>query len=151
MRAQRLRTFFVKTIVGLSVALAALAPVRAQSFTGIRANVPFDFVVGSKKLQAGDYYFRPASSGQGVLAISNSEGTTSLRLLAGFAERPFAEGEARLVFYRHEDVYFLREVWMTREAGYKLPESGAHRWVARVAAHGGSQNAEVVTVAAGLQ
>ena len=51
------------SMAALAVILAA--PVSAQS-TAVRANVPFDFMVGGRTLPAGAYEFGLVSSGRGI-------------------------------------------------------------------------------------
>ena len=143
----QLRAFLVRGIIGLSVMLAALTPVRAQAVLGVHVTIPFDFVVAGESFQAGDYYLRRDSAPQGVLMITNRDEMTSSFFMADFDDHPVPQGRSRLIFDRYEDQYFLREVWVTGAESYKLPESRAERSVKRESARGGLQRIEVVPIA----
>src|SRR5215467_7268359 len=54
---------------------------KAQSTNGIRANVPFDFIVGDKTLPAGKITVRELTASGGPLSIANTDtGQHVLRL-----------------------------------------------------------------------
>ena len=143
----QLRAFLLRGIIGLSVMLAALTPAKAQTVSGVHVNIPFDFVVAGERLQAGDYYLRRDSTGQGVLTVTNRDERTSSFFMADFEDHPFPQGRARLIFDRYEDQYFLREVWITWAESYELPESRAERSVERESARDSLQRIEVVPIA----
>jgi hypothetical protein len=126
MNTQRLRAVLVRGTIGLSLALAALMPVKAQSDLPVLVTVPFDFIVGDRTLPAGDYSLRRHTTAQGVLMITNRDEGTSLMFRADLAERS-SQGRAKLVFDRYEDQYFLRQVWSTGVDRYDLPESRTER------------------------
>src|SRR5882762_6421398 len=121
MNKQMLRSHFVQGIIGLSVMLAALVPVHAQSNLHLTATVPFDFVVGNERLRAGEYSVLAHTTAQGVLVIRNRDEGTNLMSLTHLAQGPFPTEQAMLVFRRYEDHYFLYQVWTTGEvSGYEL-------------------------------
>jgi hypothetical protein len=103
MNTQWLKLFLVRGILGLSVALAALMPVKAQSDLQVQVTVPFDFIVGDARFPAGDYSLRPHTTAQGVLMITNSDERRTRLFEAHFAERPALQDHAMLVFDRYED------------------------------------------------
>ncbi len=145
--SSQLRAFLLRGIIGLSVVLAALTPVRAQAVRGVSVNIPFDFVVGGERLWAGDYYLRPDRNVQGVMVIKNSDGMKSWMFMAVFDEQLVPQGRPRLVFHRYQDQYFLREVWLTGAESYGLSESPAERLIEGKVARDGLQRGEVVTIA----
>jgi hypothetical protein len=103
------KTSFVVLALTVLVALAVTA-VYAQTFT-IRANVPFDFMVGSKVMPAGEYTF-DTTMGHGVGRIWSESLHRSVAVL--FQPTMLPAGSDRstavLVFHRYDKTYFLSEV-----------------------------------------
>ena len=86
---------------------------RAQSSTGVRADVPFDFIVGEKTIRAGRITAYGVSSAvQGPLSITNmAQGELALRngrRMLG-AEKT---KECKLVFHKYDNRYFLAQIWI---------------------------------------
>src|SRR6266404_493838 len=132
MNKQTLKSHFVQGIIGLSVVLALLMPVHAQSNLHVTAVVPFDFVAGNERLPAGEYSVFAHTTAQGVLVIRNRDEGTNLVRLTHSTQRPVPTERAMLVFRRYEDKYFLYQVWTTGEvSGYELPKSRTERSVER--------------------
>ena len=94
------------------IALMALASIctagslKAQGHE-IRANVPFNFAVGSRQLPAGQYKF--FSEPNDMIVIRN--GNQQVTILSKTENAVNALGESsRLVFNKYGDHYFLREI-----------------------------------------
>jgi hypothetical protein len=151
MNTKRLKVYLVRGIIGLSVALAALIPVKAQSDQGVRVTVPFDFMVGDRRLPAGNYSLRPLTTAYRVLMITNWHEGRSLMFGANFDEHLVLQGDARLIFDRYEDQYFLREVWMTGSESYDLPKSRTERSLEKDLARDVSRRVEVVPITGSAQ
>ncbi len=100
-----MKTSRVLAIVGFFVLLApALAQVRV-----VEANVPFDFVVGTKTMPAGEYSL--SLIGAGALRISQLNGPE----VAGIIAAPVGGNDnaaPRLLFHRYGNRAFLTEVWL---------------------------------------
>ena len=146
----------------LVAALAFLAvSASAQSVNLIRVNVPFDFMVGGKTLQAGEYIVQRANSNDSVaMMIRSEEGKASAMFLTNAVQASTEPAQAKLVFHRYDDLYFLSEIWTDSEnVGRKLPESRDERALERGLATYPSKEKkgkkasppEVVTVIAGLR
>ena len=146
MNTQWLKLFLVRGFIGLSVALTALTPVKAQSDLQLRVTVPFAFMVGDARFPAGDYSLRPHITVQGVLMLTNWDERRTMVFLAQSAERLIPQGEAKLVFYRYGDEYFLRQIWSTGLEGYELPKSRTERSVEKDLAQADPQRVEVVPI-----
>ena len=152
MNKQTLKSFLVQGIIGLSIMLAALMPVRAQSNLRLKATVPFDFVVGNERFPAGEYSVLAHTTAQGVLVIRNKDEKTSLITLTHLAQRPFPTGEAMLLFRRFEDQYFLYQVWTSGESsGYELPKSRTERMIEKDLALNDLKRVEIISIGASLQ
>jgi hypothetical protein len=142
-------------ILGLALATAVVA--NGQSNNRTIANVPFDFIAGSKECQSGKYdarvingvdlmAIRSADRDNQVLAFTHpSSGALDARAL-----------NAKLVFHRYGNTYFLSQVWMAGEnTGRELSKSRRERAIARelgkIASVRGDQSPlyEVVEIVAG--
>ena len=126
--------------------------VNAQSALGIRANVPFDFTVGDKTLHAGKIIAGQVSgSDVGSMSISNVEiGQQAHR----FARRLIASdisNQAKLVFHKYGDRYFLAEVWVPGYKAWQVFESDSERAIRREMRLAKNTKPEPVTVLADLQ
>ncbi len=79
---------------------------QAQSHE-VRANVPFDFAVGSKTLPAGHYTFFTEPNDTVVIRSTEYQATILSRTEEASSRGSYA---SRLVFDRYGDHYFLREI-----------------------------------------
>jgi hypothetical protein len=94
----------------------------------IKADVPFDFTVGSKKLPAGQYTVDTSNS-NGSLVIRNKE---TRKAVASISQRfeVGADSKPQLVFHRYGNQYFLTKV-VGYASGNELPKSKAEREAAK--------------------
>ena len=102
------------TLLGAMLIVPTVVSVHAQSLQyRIKANIPFEFSVGDKKLQAGKYSFGRAREGSDdtILSVDDLAGhwkaigaSSSVQTLA-IKKRP------QLIFHRYGDQYFLFQVW----------------------------------------
>ena len=104
--------------------LASAVESRAQASYGLRANVPFDFVVGDKTIPAGRIRAHGVSaSSQGALSITNSaQGKLALRTgrrVSG-AER---SNQGKLVFHKYGNRYFLAQVCVPGYEAWEIMKS----------------------------
>ena len=95
----------------------------------VRARVPFDFVLGEKVYPAGNYAVQTAMANTHFLSIKNVGRTTqalTLSLPCISSERAIPANQAKLVFRRIGNTYFLFRVWVGGStAGWEFP--GSHR------------------------
>jgi hypothetical protein len=103
------KTSFVVLALTVLVALAVTA-VYAQTFT-IHANVPFDFMAGSKIMPAGEYTF-DTTMGRGVGRLWSESLQRSVAVLFQPTMLPAGSDRttASLIFHRHDKTYFFSEV-----------------------------------------
>ena len=98
--------------------LTVVASVQGQSLENrVRAQVPFDFSIGDKKLPSGKYSIGRAgqNSNDLVLSIDDEDGRSkalrmSIPVVTGNPAR-----RTTLVFHRYGDQYFLYQVWHAGE------------------------------------
>lgn len=151
MNKQRLKSHFVQGIIGLLVVLASLMPVDAQSDVQVRVSVPFDFIVDHDRLPAGDYSLRRYTTAQGVLMIRNDGDGMRSMFMAVSAESPIPLGQARLVFNRYGDQYFLHQIWTSGVNYYELPKSRTERWIEKDLSVGDLKRIEMVPIGSSPQ
>ena len=115
------------TLFILIVILAMASTASAQS-TPMRANIPFDFTVGDRHLDKGDYRVRVTTLG--VLQLQSSNGSAAFSLLqAAPQENPQTRGA--LVFRRYGDAYFLSKIVWADGLARELPKTRGEIEIAR--------------------
>lgn len=110
MKKEILRGF---TMLGLMVALALATTVasNAQSGNRVVADIPFAFTVGDQSMPSGQYEAREANSQGNALVIQSKDAKSSAIRLSNSIQPKSDKTQARLVFHRYGDRYFLAEVW----------------------------------------
>jgi len=123
-------------IVGLAF-VSAVVSAKGQSTQAV-AKVPFEFIVGDKTLPSGQYTVRAVSdTNKAALMIRGK--SSAIRLTNEIQPNP-NKTEARLVFHRYGERYFLSEVWMGGDStGRHLLQSGQERSIERELASLGSK------------
>lgn len=107
-------------VVGLAF-FAAVQSANAQS-TGhaVTADIPFDFIVGSKTLPSGRYTVTSVTSdGEGLRIISQAGNAAAFRLSNAVSEKS-DHPKPRMVFRRYGQQYFLAQVWSGDSNGRQL-------------------------------
>jgi hypothetical protein len=99
-------------LVLLSIAALA-ASAKAQTGSGLRANIPFDFTVAGKKFAAGHYSITRASQTNGdlVLEVASLDEHSTVFPITSRVETLTARDNSVLIFHRYGDEYFLAQVW----------------------------------------
>lgn len=118
-------------IVGLTMLLVPFSGL-AQAPQSIRANIPFRFVVKGVTMPAGEYYFARVDDDKALEVKPVSKGTSVQALVItrlGAITDP-KQKDARLVFDRIGDDFFLSEFWIPETDGfllYSTPQKHEHR------------------------
>ena len=129
----------------------AATPTKAQS-TGVRADVPFDFIVGDRTLPAGKISVHAAStSNAGPLSITNYDKGQSTFRMSQLLRGPNTPEQGKLVFHRYGNQYFLAEVWIPGSATLGLTKSRSERAVEREIKLSKNSKPELVSVFADMQ
>ena len=135
---------------------------QAQSLAyRISANIPFDFSIGDKKLNAGKYSISRLNqnSDDTVLAILDGNGSFKAARTSHTVQTFRIKDSATLVFHRYGDQYFLYQVWPAGETiGREFVISRNERDIRRSLGQSPSTGkvaenvaVETVTIVAGLQ
>jgi preprotein translocase subunit YajC len=147
------------SIVALAFVTALVS--NAQTRTRqVRANVPFDFVVGDRVLAAGNYTVGTISRNSAdAVSVRSSDGRhQTLRLTNAISENAKTK-RARLVFHRYGNTYFLTQVWAAGESqGREMSKSKMERSAELELAKNASNNElaqaggpEIVTIVAEMK
>ena len=105
------------TIFGLLFAFSAV-PGQAQAQSKIKATIPFNFVIGSNELKAGEYVVQQfGSPGSQSLRFRSENGDVEQTGFSVPLETNEIGNHGRLVFHRYGDQYFLSQVWFAGEHG----------------------------------
>lgn len=120
--------------LAFAACLLMLISTPASAFTfRIRAEIPFDFQVGSKKLPKGEYIIESVNDAGGVLLIRHVKKGKAINFTVvrgKMMEKP----KSKLVFHRYNDQYFLARVWDgTSDTVLKLDKSSAEKKAAKAA------------------
>ncbi|MDT4896607.1 MAG: hypothetical protein QOH25_1684 [Acidobacteriota bacterium] len=160
MKKQALRAVtMLVSIIALAFATAVVSSAQAR-VKKIKADIPFDFVVGDKTLAAGQYLVGQitTNSDAGIL-IRNSEGGQNAIRLTNTVAASATKRKNVLTFRHYGNTYFLAQVWLAGSAeGREVLKSKAERSVERELARNSSRSnlaqnskAEVVTIIAEIE
>ena len=157
MKKQALRAVtMLVSIVALAfmTALVSNAQSRGQQ---LRANIPFDFVVGDKVLPAGQYTVGTiTSSSNEAIVVQSRNGRQNVMRLTKSVHGLTVHERGALTFYRGDvdKIYYLKDIWKSGAAeGRQLLPSKAQRTAeraqSRIASNKnstGSAQPEIVTI-----
>lgn len=116
---------YVTRIFALALTmLPLLATAQMGSNEKITAQVPFEFVVGSKVVPSGEWIVQPFGPDMKTLVIRNTAAAVSMFSSAALLDAKTAAGNYALVFHKYGNSYFLAGVKIAgTRTGYRLPES----------------------------
>ena len=146
-----------KQVVGFMLLLITVGfmsgVVHAQTSYGVKANVPFDFYVGDQAFRASAITVRRMSSFDGVLLISGADNGPRQIRLTNSLQSTSRSNEAKLVFHKYGNRYYLAQVWTDGSSGRELLKSRGERALQRemrLVAKNASEP-KMVTIIAGMQ
>jgi hypothetical protein len=128
-----MKKLIISLIVAASIGAASLVTSLAAPFTvRIRAEIPFDFNVGKKRLPKGEYVIESLGD-SGTLTIRNADKGKSV-VFNTIRSKPTDGKKPKLVFNRYGDQYFLARVWdQSSETILKLTRSSTEKRLAKLA------------------
>jgi hypothetical protein len=120
------RVTAIFSALALIAILATAASTQAQSGFRMRITVPFDFVIGDKTYSSGPYIVEAGSNPE-LLRVRSTDFRETTFVGAGVLIRPsWGQDQAKLVFNRYGDRYFLNTIWLGSE-GHQLLKSKLER------------------------
>jgi hypothetical protein len=105
---------YIKRAIALTglVLLVTVPSVFAQTDRQTVVNIPFNFTVGEKALPAGKYLVRRNRTDSDIVWVIQNKRTNEVAMLM---TRPVVanetQGDAKFVFNKYDDEYFLSEFW----------------------------------------
>ena len=145
------------------VALAFVTAVAANAQSGgrkLKADIPFDFVVGSRTLAAGQYTVGQISdSSPGAIMVRSNQGGHSAIRMTNAVTSSAPKRRTALTFVRYGNTYFLSQVWIAgssegREMLKSKKERAAENELAKNSSKGNlaqSEKPETVTIIADVE
>jgi hypothetical protein len=102
-----------KNLLSLAMSLALLMSAVAQAqTTDLKITVPFEFTAGNVQLPAGEYEVKAVGPWGGpTLSVHNVNSNVGTLVLSTSSRSQKPAADAKLVFYRYGQQYFLAEVW----------------------------------------
>jgi hypothetical protein len=117
-------------LLGLGLLLAVSAA-QAQKLP-VKANIPFDFVVGDRVMPAGEYQVSDMGGGSGSVAILSEDRKANVLMVTSACTAAAPSKSTKLVFHAIGGRYFLSQVWSEGyEQGRQLWESKAEILLAK--------------------
>lgn len=118
---------FVRTLLALSLlTFPLLAASRFGNYTGVVAQVPFEFVVGNKIVPAGECIVQSNTAAGAMILVRNPSARVDVFSLASTVETGKAAGDSALIFRKYGNQYFLAAVRLQgMQNVYEVPASRA--------------------------
>jgi hypothetical protein len=128
-----MKKLIISTIVAISIGAALFATTLAAPFTvKIRAEIPFDFMVGKKRLPKGEYLIESIGD-SGTLTIRHAKKGKAVTFNT-IKSKPTDSNKSKLVFNRYGEQYFLSRIWdPSSETILKLTKSKTEKRIAKLA------------------
>ena len=152
MKKQALKALTMLVAIIVFAFVTAVASNAQQSLElRLKADVPFDFVVGDKTLAAGEYTIgQLMTTSNAGITIRNREGDINAARLTNIVQAGAKKQKTTLTFHRYGGTYYLAEVWLRGSAqGREVLMSKAERAADRELAQ--NSRREVVTISAALE
>src|SRR5215470_18696555 len=121
----------ISLIAAVSLGVALLATTLAAPLSvKIRAEIPFDFMVGKKRLPKGEYLIESLNDA-GTLTIRNAKRGKAVTFNT-IRHKPTDGPKSKLIFNRYGDQYFLARIWDgSSETVLKLNKSKVEKRIAK--------------------
>ena len=159
MKKQLVNVLTKLAFLSMIALVTAVGSAQGQSLEyKLSANIPFDFVVGDKKLPAGKYSIVRLNQqfGDSLLLISSADRRANVIRRSIPAESHLLKNKGTLVFHRYGVEHFLFQVWPAgASTGRELTRSRIERNLATISSAGmmvqKTQAVETVNIAADPQ
>jgi hypothetical protein len=150
MTKQALKGFTMLVLIVAMAFITAVVSANAQESRRLKADIPFEFMVGDQTLPAGAYSVAPllGQSDAGIMMRNAKSSAAAMRLtdsIRGCAH------QAKLIFHKYGHRYYLAEVWDATETGRQVHMSRSETAIVRELAKNNQSEPETVTVLASLR
>jgi hypothetical protein len=161
MKKQTLRAVtMLVSIIALAFATALISSAQTPG-RNLRAQIPFDFVVGDKTLAAGRYSVGLISTDSAdAIFVRSHDGARNVIRLTSSVSTGARKRRTMLTFLRYGDTYYLSQVWIAGSSeGREMLKSKAERTAERELARNSPESdlakhdsrPQIVTIAADLE
>jgi len=110
-----------RLIYSFAVILLEAASVYADQ--PVTAQIPFSFHVGNSTFPSGSYTADSNVSAVGVLCLRSADGKSAVLVLSHGVQSSAGPTQARLIFHKYGEEYFLFQVWSSGDSGRELLKS----------------------------
>jgi hypothetical protein len=118
------------TFLGLGLLLAVSAAQGQEP--RVKANIPFDFVVGNRVMPAGEYLVSQTGFASPAIAILSEDRTATALVITSACSSSGPSKSTKLVFHALAGRYFLSQVWAEGYTqGRQLPMSKSETQLAK--------------------
>ena len=126
-----------QVLIALTLFAGLMVPATQAQSIMLKADIPFDFVVGDKQLPSGEYHVKQMH--QGVTLIQSKDARSAAMVLTIGLQASKVSDAGKLVFNRYGDQYFLSKIWeASSNTGRELRKSRLEREVAQRLLIGGT-------------
>ena len=101
----------LRSVLFVLAAAILLVPVARAQQKAVKADVPFDFVIGNRAYPAGEYTLRAALNDSGIIRIENMKEVSAAFTQSNPCSKATPSTATTLVFHRMGTHYFLYQVW----------------------------------------
>ncbi|MBP6822723.1 MAG: hypothetical protein KA368_14330 [Acidobacteria bacterium] len=125
-----MKKILISLVVVCFLALTCASATPLYSFR-IKADIPFDFQVGKKKMPKGDYIIESVND-SGTILIRREKGGKAVNVLT-VKDKHTDKHKSKLMFRRYGDQYFLARIWDgSSETVLKIEKTSAEKKVAKM-------------------
>jgi hypothetical protein len=119
-------------LILIAMFASASVSTRAQTAYGVRADVPFDFIVGDKTIPAGHITAHGVTADMaGPLSIRNrDQGELALRVGRRVLGTDDSD-QCKLIFHKYGNHYYLAQVWIPDRQAWEVMKSKEERSLER--------------------
>ena len=118
-----------RVLTALTLVAWLMVPATHAQSIMLKADVPFNFVVGDTQLPSGEYHVKQLRPG--VIQVQDKVTRSSAIVMTTGVQAGKTSDVGKLVFNRYGDNYFLSRIWEPSSIiGRQLPKSRLEREVA---------------------
>ena len=119
-----------QVLIALTLFAGLMVPATQAQSIMLKADIPFNFVVGDRQLPSGEYHVK--QSHPGLTLIQSKDARSSAMILTRGTQAAKISDAGKLVFNRYGDQYFLSKIWApSSDMGRELPKSRLERELAQ--------------------
>jgi len=118
-----------RVLTALTLVAWLMVPATHAQSIMLKADIPFNFVVGDTQLPSGEYHVKQLRPG--VIQVQDKVTRSSAIVMTTGVQTGKTSDVGKLVFNRYGDNYFLSRIWEPSSiTGRQLPKSRLEREVA---------------------